>query len=160
MMSTSPETRHEHSPGSADALERTSAGGVVVREEAGVEICLIRPTGRRVWGLPKGGVEQGETLAQTAVREVAEETGIHGVVDTALGAITYSFFARGRSQRITKTVHYFLIRATGGDTNGHDHEVSEARWVRLRDALHLMTYQNERDVVRHAAEALGRPLDA
>lgn len=143
-----------------DTLERTSAGGVVVREAGGIEICLIRPTGRRVWGLPKGGVENGETLAQTAVREVAEETGIRGVVDTDLGAITYSFFSRGRSQEIVKTVHYFLLRATGGDTSGHDHEVSEARWVRLRDALHLMTYQNEREVVRRAAEALGQPLDA
>jgi ADP-ribose pyrophosphatase YjhB (NUDIX family) len=141
-----------------DPLERTSAGGVVVRTDGGVEVCLIRPIGRSVWGLPKGGVEEGETLEQTALREVSEETGLVGVVEQELGSIDYSFYSREQRERIHKTVHYFLVRATGGDTAQHDHEVSDARWVRLRHALRLMTYPNEREMVRRAAEALGRPL--
>ena len=141
------------------APEKTSAGGVVVRRDGIAEVCLIRPTGRRVWGLPKGGVEAGETLAQTAVREVAEETGLAGVVDDALGTIDYSFYSREEGSRIHKTVHYYLMHATGGDTADHDHEVSEARWVRIRDALHLMTYPNEREMVRRAAESLGESVD-
>ena len=52
------------------------------------------------------------------------------------------------------------MHATGGDTADHDHEVSEARWVSLREALRLMTYPNEREMVRRAAEALGEALDA
>ncbi len=139
-------------------LERTSAGGVVVRTDGGVEVCLIRPTGRSVWGLPKGGVEEGETLAETALREVAEETGLVGVVEQDLGSIDYSFYSREQGGRIHKTVHYFLVRATGGDTSMHDHEVSDAKWVRLRQALRLMTYPNEREMVRRAADALGRPV--
>jgi len=139
--------------------ERTSAGGVVVRTDAGVEVCLIRPTGRTVWGLPKGGIESGETLAQAAVREVAEETGISGVVAAELGTIDYSFYSREQNSRIHKTVHYYLMRATGGDTADHDHEVSEARWVSVREALRLMTYPNEREMVRRAAEALGKAPD-
>jgi 8-oxo-dGTP pyrophosphatase MutT (NUDIX family) len=138
--------------------ERTSAGGVVVRTDGGVEVCLIRPVGRSVWGLPKGGVEKGETHPQTALREVAEETGIQGVVEDELGSIDYSFYSRELNGRIHKTVHYYLIRATGGDTSRHDHEVSEARWMRLRQALRLMTYPNEREMVRRAAKALGRPI--
>jgi 8-oxo-dGTP pyrophosphatase MutT (NUDIX family) len=137
------------------AREKTSAGGVVVRTGAHPEICLIRPTGRNVWGLPKGGIESGETPAQAAVREVAEETGIDAVVDDRLGSIDYSFYSRGEGGRIHKTVHYFLMHATGGDTADHDHEVSEARFVPLSDALRLMTYPNEREMVRRAAEALG-----
>lgn len=138
-------------------VERTSAGGVVVRTDGGVEVCLIRPTGRAVWGLPKGGIEKGETLEETALREVAEETGLVGIIDRELGTIDYSFYSRGQGGRIHKTVHYFLMRATGGDTAHHDHEVSEARWVRLQQALRLMTYANEREMVRRGAEALGRP---
>ncbi len=140
--------------------EKTSAGGVVVRNDDGTQICLIRPTGRSVWGLPKGGIEAGETPPQAAVREVAEETGIAGVVDTELGSIDYSFYSREEGGRIHKTVHYFLMHATGGDTANHDHEVSEARWVRLREALRLMTYPNEREMVRRAADALGEQGEA
>jgi ADP-ribose pyrophosphatase YjhB (NUDIX family) len=138
--------------------ERTSAGGVVVRTGNGVEVCLIRPAGRSVWGLPKGGIEEGETLAQAALREVAEETGLTGEIEQELGAIDYTFYSRERRYRIHKTVHYFLMRATGGDTSQHDHEVSDARWVRVRQALRLMSYRNEREMVRRAAEALGRPV--
>ena len=150
----------EHSRIVTGPRERTSAGGVVVRTGAGVEVCLIRPVGRTVWGLPKGGIESGETLRQAAVREVAEETGISGVVAAELGAIDYSFYSREHNGRIHKTVHYYLMNATGGDTADHDHEVSEARWMGLREALKLMTYPNEREMVRRAAEALGETLDA
>jgi 8-oxo-dGTP pyrophosphatase MutT (NUDIX family) len=148
----------EHSRIVTGPRERTSAGGVVVRTDAGVEVCLIQPTGRTVWGLPKGGVESGETLPQTALREVAEETGIEGEVDGELGSIEYSFYSRETSSRIHKTVHYYLMHATGGDTARHDHEVSEARWVELAEALKLMTYPNEREIVRRAADALGASL--
>ena len=127
----------------------------MVRTDAGLEICLIRPAGRTVWGLPKGGIESGETLMQAATREVAEETGISAEVDAELGAIDYSFYSREQNGRIHKTVHYYLMHATGGDTADHDHEVSEARWVSLPEALRLMTYPNEREMVRRAAEALG-----
>ena len=75
-----------------------------MRTDAGVEVCLIRPTGRTVWGLPKGGIESGETLAQAAVREVSEETGVSGVVAGELGAIDYSFYSREQNSRIHKTV--------------------------------------------------------
>lgn len=131
-----------------------------MRQDDRLEVCLINPAGRRVWGLPKGGVEQGETVAEAAVREVAEETGISGVVERELGSIEYWFYARDRGGRIHKTVHYFLVRATGGTTAGHDHEVQEARWVDAGEALHLMTYPNEREMVRKAAAALGLALDA
>jgi 8-oxo-dGTP pyrophosphatase MutT (NUDIX family) len=132
---------------------------VVVRQDDRLEVCLINPVGRRVWGLPKGGVEPGETPEQAALREVAEETGMSGVVERELGSIDYWFYARDRGGRIHKTVHYFLVRATDGSTEAHDEEVREARWTDARDALHLMTYPNEREMVRKAAAVLGAALD-
>jgi ADP-ribose pyrophosphatase YjhB (NUDIX family) len=142
-----------------DARERTSAGGVVVRDDDALEVCLIRPAGRTIWGLPKGGVEPGESYADAAIREVAEETGIEGIVEQELGAIDYSFYSRQDGGRIHKTVHYFLVRALGGDTARHDHEVSEARWMPVGDALGAMTYPNEREIVRRAAAALAQARD-
>ena len=136
----------------AGPRERTSAGGVVVRTDVGVQVCLIRPTGRTVWGLPKGGLESGETLTQAAVREVAEETGISGVVAAELGAIDYSFYSREQNSRIHKTVHYYLMHATGGDTADHDHEVNEARWVEIYTAVNLLTFDSERQILHLAIE--------
>lgn len=127
-----------------------------MRTDGALEVCLIRPSGcgRRVWGLPKGGIEEGETPSQAAVREVAEETGIAAVAGLQLGTIDYSFYSRESGGRIHKTVYYFLMRAVGGDTSHHDDEVREARWVRLQDALQMMTYPNEREMVRRAAAAV------
>jgi 8-oxo-dGTP pyrophosphatase MutT (NUDIX family) len=132
---------------------------VVVRQDDRLEVCLINPVGRRVWGLPKGGVEPGETPEQAALREIEEETGMAGVVERELGSIDYWFYARDRGGRIHKTVHFFLVRATDGTTEAHDDEVREARWMDARDAFRLMTYPNEREMVRKAAAALGAALD-
>ncbi len=138
-----------------ETREQTSAGGVVVRDDDGeLQICLINPAGRRVWGLPKGGVEPGETFGETALREVREETGIEASLESELGAIDYWFYSRESRTRIHKTVHYFLMRASGGDVSGHDHEVSEARWLSVSDALDLMSYPNEREMVRKATAAV------
>jgi 8-oxo-dGTP pyrophosphatase MutT (NUDIX family) len=134
----------------SETREQISSGGVVVRQAADLEVCLINPIGRRVWGLPKGGVEPGESREEAALREVREETGIEAEVDAELGSIDYWFYSRESHTRIHKTVHYFLMRASGGDVSDHDHEVSEARWLAVSKALDLMSYPNEREIVRKA----------
>ena len=88
-----------------------------------------RPAGRLLWSLPKGHIEAGETAEQTAVREVAEETGIDGVVVAELGSIDYWFVTEGR--RVHKTVHHYLMRAVGGELSDADVEVTQVAWVPL-----------------------------
>jgi 8-oxo-dGTP pyrophosphatase MutT (NUDIX family) len=137
-----------------EVRRQASAGGVIVRPGSGdeVEVCVINPVGRSVWALPKGGIEPGETDDVAALREVREETGIEGVIEDDLGIIDYWFYSRSDDTRVHKTVHFFLMRATGGHTSQHDHEVSDARWVTVDGALDRMTYPNERQIVRLAAE--------
>ena len=85
--------------------------------------------GRLLWSLPKGHIEPGETPEDTAVREVAEETGIPGEMVAPLGTIDFWFVAEGR--RMHKTVHHFLLRAVGGELSDADVEVTEVAWVPL-----------------------------
>ena len=124
----------------------TSFGGVVLR---GGDVLVITPAGRRrVTALPKGGPHAGETGEQTAGREVREETGITAEVGQRLGDVAYVYRRDGR--RIRKTVHYFLCRFVSGSTDDHDHEVDDARWIPLEQALTSLSYPGERRLIARA----------
>jgi 8-oxo-dGTP pyrophosphatase MutT (NUDIX family) len=133
-----------------DHLLETSYGGVTVR---GGEVLVITPAGKRVTGLPKGGPNGGETPEQTARREVREETGVNVAVREPLGAVEY-WYRRG-GKRVFKTVHFFLCDFVSGSTADHDHEVDDARWIPLREALTVLTYPGERALIERALSKLG-----
>lgn len=136
-------------------VRETSAGGLVlsdldlpVEELAAALIGRVDRRGRMMWSLPKGHIETGETAEQTAVREVAEETGIQGTVVAPLGKIDYWFVSEGR--RIHKTVHHYLLRSVGGELSDEDYEVSEVAWVPLHELPRRLTYSDERRLARMA----------
>jgi 8-oxo-dGTP pyrophosphatase MutT (NUDIX family) len=137
----------------------TSAGGVVHRSVAGrLEIVLVRRREPPLWALPKGTPNAGETLAETAVREASEETGLLVEIEEPISAITY-FFVHGRT-RFHKTVHFFLMHPIGGRLDDHDHEFDEVSWVEVEEALQLMTHATERAVVHRATELLAARAEA
>lgn len=135
-----------------------SAGGVVVRRlRGGWHLAAIRPAGKDVWALPKGLIGRGEGAAETALREVAEETGIEGRLLQKLGDIRYVYTWKG--ERVFKVVSFFLVRYSGGRLGDipeeHRHEVAEARWLPLADAPRLLAYGGEREMAEKAAKLLG-----
>ena len=107
------------------------------------------------WTLPKGTPNAGESTEQTALREVAEETGLEVRIVEPLPSIEYAFAKDGT--RIRKTVHYFLMEPVGGDLSRHDHEFADVRWVPFDEAAALLTFQTERDLVATAAGRLAKP---
>lgn len=135
----------------------TSAGGIVIRVEAGVPHLVVgsrrRDRGIITWTLPKGTPNAGESREQTAIREVAEETGLEVRITAPFDSIEYWFVQRG--VRIQKTVHYFLMEAIGGDLARHDHEFESVRWVSFDSAPNFLTFETERDLVARAAAAIG-----
>jgi len=136
----------------------TSAGGIVVRYEAGEPWLVVgsrrRERDGRTWTLPKGTPDAGETREETALREVREETGLQVRITGPLESIEYTFVQSGT--RIHKTVHYFMMEPTGGDLAGHDHEFEEVRWVRFDEAELMLTFETERALVAQAARRLVR----
>lgn len=134
----------------------TSAGGVVVGAESNRPALVVgmRRRGRDgvTWTLPKGTPDPGETVEETALREVTEETGLQVRIVEALRAIEYDFVQDGT--RIHKTVHYFLMEPIGGDLSRHDAEFEKVRWVPFEEAASLLTFGTERELVAEAAEHL------
>lgn len=131
--------------------DTVSAGGVVYRRtDQGVEIAICGRSTEGIWGLPKGTPNPGETLEETAVREVSEETGLQVVIRGRIGSISYWFSRPQEGKRYHKTVHYFLMAATGGSVADHDYEFDRVDWFPAEEACALLTYPNEVAVVRKA----------
>jgi len=141
-----------------------SAGGVLVRTIRGRPmLAAIRPRGReRIWALPKGHIDAGESPADTAMREVREETGVEGRLVEKLGDVRYVYTANWeerKGERIFKVVSFFLLRAGRGRIGQIDEamriEVAEARWLRLDEAPRLLSYDGERKMAAKALERIG-----
>ena len=142
-------------------MHETSAGGLVIDgidgprdAQVAALIGRVDRRGRMLWSLPKGHIEMGETAEQTAIREVAEETGIRGSVLAALGRIDYWFVTDGR--RVHKTVHHYLMRFSGGELSDADLEVAEVAWVPIRELASRLAYADERRLAQVADELIDK----
>jgi 8-oxo-dGTP pyrophosphatase MutT (NUDIX family) len=138
-------------------LEQTSAGGVAFRrtgdeadKDLEIALILVGPQGR--WQLPKGRVDPYETAESAAMREVREEAGIETQLIDTIEEIEYWFYANenGQKARIHKYVQFFLLQYRSGDPGNHDHEVNEARWVEINQALEMLEFSSEKMILEKA----------
>ena len=135
-----------------------SAGGVLVRRLRGRwVVAAIRPAGKAAgtWALPKGRIDPGERAEATALREVAEETGVEGTLVEKLGDVKYTYTRRG-GERVFKIVSFYLLRAGRGRIGQIAEpmriEVEEARWLPLDEAPRLLAYGGERQMAAKARD--------
>lgn len=138
-------------------VEEISAGGVIVDfDKPSLPVAIIARInrgGRLEWCLPKGHPEGAETNAEAAAREIEEETGIAGDVLASLGSIDYWFTVGGH--RVHKTVHHYLLNATGGyltTDKDPDHEAIDVAWVDIDDLYRKLSFPNERRIAEIARE--------
>jgi len=134
-------------------LEQISAGGVVFRQaDESIQIAIVQIVPEMRWQLPKGVIDPGETIEAAALREVREESGIEAEMIAPIDTIEYWFSAEydGERRRYHKFVHFFLMQFRAGDVGDHDDEVAESRWVTIDEALRLLEFKSERDVVTKA----------
>ncbi len=131
----------------------TAAGGVVVRGTGDdLEVVIAGRDSDRTWVFPKGTPDAGETIEQTALREVREESGLDVDIVRPIGVIEYWFAVPG--ERVHKFVHFFLMRPLGGDVSRHDHEYDDVRWVPASEARRLLTYDTYREMLDRAVAAV------
>jgi 8-oxo-dGTP diphosphatase len=126
-----------------------AAGGVLRRVgPSGVEVLLVHRPRYDDWTFPKGKARAGETDEETAVREVAEETGVTARLGAELPTTQYRD-SRGRP----KVVRYWTMQPESGSFGPHD-EVDEIKWLPIADAAEQLTYERDREVL----DALRPPL--
>ena len=153
-----------------------SAGGVVYRQRDGlVETVLCghwtsanagqNPKAEAMgltedarWSLAKGTPDDGETMEETALREVREETGLEVQMQEPISSITYWFADRDNAVRYHKTVHFYLMVPVGGGTELHDPEFDVVRWFPIDEALKILIYPNETAVMRQANEMINQRI--
>lgn len=122
-------------------------------EDDVVQVVLCGRRAPLLWGLPKGTPAPGESLEQTATREVREETGLEVEVVAPLGSIEYWFVRNQNGARCHKTVHFYLMVPKGGSLDQHDPEFDVAQWFLGEEALRTLTYPTEVQVVKNALAA-------
>ncbi len=131
--------------------KRISSGGVIFREvDGGIEVILVLVAGKKTWCLPKGLINKGEDEPTAALREVREETGLNGEIHEEIGHISYWFNMRNESVKVHKTVHFYLMKYLNGRTEDHDHEVDEARWFPIDQALAQLSFKSEKEIMQKA----------
>ncbi len=138
-------------------VEQVSAGGATFRRTAeGFEIAIISVVPSRRWQLPKGLIDQGETPEVAALREVREEAGIETELLAPIEKIEYWYVGENRGERVRfhKSVHFFLLAYRSGTVENHDAEVAEARWVKPAEAVQMLAFKSEKEVVEKAFKLL------
>ena len=137
--------------------EPVSAGGVVYRVVDGkIEMVLCGRDNPIRWSLAKGTPDPGETLEETAAREVREETGLEIQIQEPIRSIDYWFADRENDVRFHKTVHFYLMVPTGGDIAQHDPEFDVVQWFPWDVALKTLAYANEAEVLKQALELISK----
>jgi 8-oxo-dGTP diphosphatase len=124
-----------------------AAGGIVWRETAaGIKVAIIHRNRYDDWSLPKGKRELGESWQDTALRETTEETGCPVKLGPFVGSTTYIVKKR------PKVVLFWLMRRKNKDDCKFEpnHEVDHVKWVSPEKAAEILTYKDEREILRKA----------
>lgn len=139
----------------------TAAGGVVYDKKSNSDYRVLLIYRRGVWDLPKGKVEEGETIEECAVREVAEEIGV-SKQPKIVHALTETYHEYEEdNKRFGKTTHWYSMQLPSGrdvEFNPETEEgIEKVEWTPLSKALSLVGYDNLVEVLTSLKEALDSP---
>ena len=124
-----------------------SAGGAVYKKDNdGLKWLVCKHSGYHKWVLPKGLIEEGQTIEETAIREVKEEGGVEAKI---LGRVGYSkYIYTFEKEKIFKVVTYFLMTYISGDPKDHDFEMEDAGWFLPEEALKTLSFSQDKNLLK------------
>ena len=122
-------------------VKEVSAGGIVFKKEGHTWRVLMVKNRKGSWTFPKGRVEEGETLEETALREVEEETGVRASVIKYAGSVSY-IYHKDEGTEVDKKVHFFIMRYESGVPRPDGVENVAVRWIDLHRVKDYMAYEN------------------
>lgn len=140
------------------SFKEISAGGVVYRHDADghMQIQLITDRYGKI-SFAKGKMENGETIEETALREILEETGVVGVIDKPIDIIAYTYNHTVHGE-VDKEVHYYLVESKGGELRPQIEEIRGVAWYEPTEAWEKQQksgYDNNDFILEKALKLLG-----
>ena len=114
---------------------------------------MCKHSGYHKWVLPKGLVEKGEGLEETAVREVGEECGIKTKIIAKIPEPEKYIYTMN-NVKIFKMVNYFLMEYVSGDIVNHDFEMEDVGWFRFEEAVEKLNFHGAKVVLEKARKLL------
>ena len=137
------------------ARREFSAGGVVYKSTGDIVwVILIARKNKTIWCLPKGKIEKKESFSEAAAREIKEEAGITAKLVKTLGNIAYYYVSPIDKAQIFKQVRFFLFKYLNGSIQEHDDEAEQVKWFKPPEALKIMSYVSERDIMKKALKQI------
>jgi 8-oxo-dGTP pyrophosphatase MutT (NUDIX family) len=132
-----------------DGKEKLAAGGVVIEaiDDRAIRVLLVHRPRYGDWSFPKGGVDEGESIEDAALREVFEETGLKCRIVRKLAEARYRYRTRRGAVR-PKAVHYFLMEPVGGQIATDGEEIDSAEWFDTADAEKMLSYDLDKEILK------------
>jgi 8-oxo-dGTP pyrophosphatase MutT (NUDIX family) len=140
--------------------KETSAGAIIFRRAEGDHLYLVIYSSRnKIWGFPKGHVEPGENEKSAALREIEEETGLTDfriIIGYRYEDVYKAMSNRGefKGQEIEKHSIYFLFETRSENVLVDNHEIGDFKWLRLQDALGILTFDSTKEILKAADKYL------
>ncbi len=138
-------------------MKEVSAGGVVYRKRDGqIQLLMIEDRYGKMT-LAKGKQEPGETLEETALREILEETGVRGKLIAPIEIVRYQYQHPQTGETVHKEVHYYLVEALTDEVTAQIEEINAVQWLPPREAWERQQaegYLNNESVLRRALAQL------
>ncbi|MFY9422494.1 MAG: NUDIX domain-containing protein [Bacilli bacterium] len=135
-------------------IREKSAGAVVYFPDGENIYILIEKMKQGHYSFPKGHMEGVETEAETAIREIREETGLEVVLDTGFRkTVEYSPYPG-----CLKEVVFFVAKARNRDYRKQEEEIEEIYFLKADEAHELLTFDSDKAILKAALEYINKPM--